>query len=55
LLSVEVERIAAANPDIARDASIQRRNLKADTPAPTPLANGAQGPFDNSTGASWQT
>jgi hypothetical protein len=55
LLSVEVERTAAANPDIVRDASIERRNLKADTLAPTPLANGPQGPFDNSTRASWQT
>jgi hypothetical protein len=40
LLSVKVARIAAADLDIARDASIECRNLKADTPAPTPFANG---------------
>src|SRR5271156_1919485 len=46
LLAVEVERIAAADLDVARDLGVERRNLKAVTPAPTPIANGRQGPFD---------
>ncbi len=46
LLAVEVERIAAADLDVARDPGAERRNLKAVTPAPTPIANGRQGPFD---------
>src|SRR5580693_7337955 len=46
LLAVEVERIAAAGLDVARDPGVERRDLKAVTPAPTPITNGRQGSFD---------
>jgi hypothetical protein len=51
LLTAEVERIAAADLAVARDPGVERRNLKAGTPAPTPIANGHQGPFDKTTRA----
>ena len=46
LLAVEVERIAAAGLDVARDPGVERRGLKTVTPAPTPITNGRQGSFD---------
>jgi hypothetical protein len=46
LLAVEVERIAAAGLDVARDPGVERRDLKTVTPAPTPITNGRQGSFD---------
>jgi hypothetical protein len=46
LLAVEVERIASAGLDVARDPGVERRDLKTITPAPTPIKNGRQGSFD---------
>jgi hypothetical protein len=46
LLALAVERIAAAGLDVARDPGIERRDLEAVTPAPTPITNGRQGSFD---------
>ena len=46
LLAVEVERIAAADLDVARVSGVEHRNLKASTPPPTPIANSRQGPFE---------
>jgi hypothetical protein len=46
LLAVEVKWIVTADLDVARDRSVERRNLKAGTPALAPIANGLQGPFD---------
>jgi hypothetical protein len=46
LLAVEVERIAAADLNVARDPGVERRNLKAVTLVPTPIANGRQSPFE---------
>jgi hypothetical protein len=51
LLAVEVERIAAADLDVARDPGVDRRNLKAVTPVPTPIANGCQGLFEEAASA----
>jgi hypothetical protein len=51
LLAVEVERIASAGLDVARDSGVERRDLKTITPAPTPIAKGRQGPFDQTTRA----
>jgi hypothetical protein len=51
LPAVEVERIAAADPDVARDPGVERHDLKAVTPASTPIANRRQGPFDKTTRA----
>ena len=48
LLALDVERITAAGLDVARDAGVERRDLKAVTPAPTPITNGRQGFFDES-------
>ena len=45
-VEVEVERIASAGLDVARDPGVERRDLKAITPAPTPINNGRQGSFD---------
>ncbi len=46
LLAVDVERIAVAGLDVARDPGVERRDLKAVTPALTPITNGRQGSFD---------
>jgi len=46
LLAVEVERIASAGLDVARDPGVERRDLKTITPAPTPITNGHQDSFD---------
>jgi hypothetical protein len=46
LLAVEVERIAAADLNVARDPGVERRNLKAVTLVPIPIANGRQSPFE---------
>jgi hypothetical protein len=46
LLAVEVERIAVAGLDVARDPGVERRDLKTVTPAPTPITNGRQSSFD---------
>jgi hypothetical protein len=49
LLAVEIERVATAALDVARELGVERGNLKAGTPAPAPIANGRQGPFDETT------
>jgi hypothetical protein len=46
LLALHVQRIAAACLDIARDPGVERRDLKAVTPTPTPITYGRQGSFD---------
>jgi hypothetical protein len=51
LLAVEVERIAAADLDVARDPGVERRNLKPVAPVPTPIASGCQGLFEEAASA----
>jgi hypothetical protein len=51
LLALHVQRIAAACLDIARDPGVERRDLKAVTPTPTPITYGRQGSFETGSAA----
>jgi hypothetical protein len=49
LLAIEVKRVATAERNFARDPGVERCNLTAIMPAPTPTTNGSESPLDDPT------